>query len=205
MATPARRRRRRRRSGLHKTVRLLRKHPYETFAGIAGIASGVGAQEWLHVAFNAEAIIAGVVAVLLIATKYLLGIGYGAIYVFDVYHPTTGKPVCGYVGKTRQDPRERYRQHMGTSTRYPGPPQPWSDTVIPGRWRLAHESRWMTNIGLHVREKANILLRWPLYNYMMNLANPRRIAPDRAVELRAERDADLYTRAYAARVLGVAT
>jgi hypothetical protein len=176
---------RRRRS---PAFRFLRKHPTLAVAALLGGGAGYGTDRWLDVTDRTQLYVSAVVAVLVLIVKLLLGIGYGAIYVIDSWNPWTDytTEICGYVGKTRQRPEERIRQHLEGSTRYGTPAQPWEDTVI--RWRVVHESRYMTNLGLHLRELANIRLRRPIYNYMMNMGNSRRIPKWVAIEQREERD-----------------
>lgn len=171
-----------------------------------GAASGQGidATPWFELDAMARGygILAGAVATIL--GWLLLGIGWGAIYVVmnwpheDMWLPLgQRRVVCGYVGKTRQKPwwddrakvwrYPRIEQHLYGSGRYGKGAQPWSDTVA--YWYLAHESRWVTDLGLHLREWANIKLRRPLYNYTMNLRNRRRITIPDAKRQRAIRRA----------------
>lgn len=185
------RRRRRRRSPLW---RLVRRHPIVVLAVALGGGAGYGVDRWLDVTDRTQLIVSAVVTVLVLVGKLLLGVGYGAIYRIWTWHPDDmplfehlRRVVVGYIGKTRQRPEERIRQHLEGSTRYGSPAQPWADTVV--RWEVIHESRWMTEIGLHLREKYRILVHRPLYNYTLNLGNPRRIPKPVAQEQRDWRDA----------------
>ncbi|MGH3783973.1 MAG: hypothetical protein ACRDRO_25995, partial [Pseudonocardiaceae bacterium] len=113
---------------------------------------------------------------------------YGSLYGLRVYHPTTGRLVFGYGGKTFQTWTTRIEQHLWGGGRYGSVPKPFADTV-PG-WRpngtveeviaaggafriyQGRVSPW----GLWWREILfAIWLRAPLYNHMLNQANPRRI------------------------------
>lgn len=167
--------------------RFLRAHSIVVVAMLVGAGAGYGADRWLSITDRTQLYVSAAVATLVLIGRLVLGIGYGAVYIIEVAHPDTGRPVCGYVGKTTQyPPSKRIAQHLEGSARYGTPAQPWEDTVL--RWWLAHESRWMTNLGLHLRELVNIRMRRPLYNYTMNLGNRRRIPKWTAEEQRAERD-----------------
>lgn len=100
--------------------------------------------------------------------------GRGAIYAASVVHPITGlRCRYGYLGKTRQRPSERWAQHEGRSSRYRGPGQPWSDTII--EWRVVKSFEHVSDAGLWWAEVWRIVLFLPLYNYQWNTHNPRRI------------------------------
>lgn len=176
-------RRRRRKS-------LLARHPILVLAILSGGAGGYGIDRWLDVTSQVQLVVSAGIAALVLIGKLLLGIGYGAIYVIDGWLPEYDyqREGCIYVGKTRQCPAsKRIEQHLYGSSHFGTSAQPWSDTVT--RWRVVHESRYMTNLGLHLRELVNIRLRRPRYNYMMNMGNSRRIPKYVAADQRAERDA----------------
>lgn len=178
---------RRRRS---RSARFLRRHPIVILAMFSGGAGGYGIDRWLDVTDRAQLVVSVVIAALVLLGRLLLGIGYGAIYVLYGWLPEYNyqREGCIYVGKTRQYPADkRIKQHLYGSSHFGTAEQAWSDTVT--RWRLAHESRYMTNVGLHLRELVNIRIRRPRYNYMMNLGNSRRIPKYVAADQRAERDA----------------
>lgn len=167
--------------------RAVRRYPWVSASVVGGAASGYGVDQWLDVSSTAQLVVSVLAGLALLCAKFAWGIGYGAIYVIEVYHPKTGQPTCGYVGKTRQyPPSKRIAQHLEGSDRY-GPSQPWSDTAT-GRWWLAAESRAVTNLGLHFRELFHIRVRRPLYNYTMNLGNSRRIPKPKAERQRDARD-----------------
>lgn len=172
------------------TARFLRKHPILMVAPLLGGVAGYGIDRWVYDASDrTQLYVSAVIAVLVLIGKLTLGIGYGAIYVIDGWLPEYDyqRQGCIYVGKTTQyPPDKRIEQHLYGSTRYGSPAQPWADTVT--GWRLAHESRYMTTVGLHVRELVNIRIRRPRYNYMMNMGNGRRVPKYTAVEQRAWRD-----------------
>ncbi len=117
--------------------------------------------------------------------RSLFRIGPGYLYEYTVRHPVTDKVVCGYVGKTRRDPKVRYEEHMGRG-KYGKPAQPWTDTVV--RWKVIYDSKRVTDIGLSLREQFHIRVRRPLYNVTYNMGNRRRIPPHVAKQQRSERD-----------------
>jgi hypothetical protein len=89
---------------------------------------------------------------------------YGAIYLFLLLHPDTGRVVNGYVGKSR-DPESRMRWHMAT--------KPWAGAVV--HWSLLWDHPRVTNFGLFWREVRAIWWRRPICNYQWNRWNRRRI------------------------------
>ena len=90
----------------------------------------------------------------------------GSVYAIAVRHPVTGRRVrFGYVGKTRQLPSNRIRQHRDT--------KPWADTIV--GWEVLWASRRCTGVRLWWEEVWRIVLLRPLYNYQWNRWNPRRI------------------------------
>jgi hypothetical protein len=96
----------------------------------------------------------------------------GAIYA--AYVRRTGvwawlfrRPALGYVGKTRQWVKARWRQHEAS--------QPWADTVV--EWRVIREWKDISGIALWWAEVWRIVLWLPLYNIQYNRLNPRRIRP----------------------------
>lgn len=179
---------------LKRGYRFVKRNFLEITAVAVGVGAGVGLDRLADVSGRTQLITAALVAALMLVGKLVLGVGYGAIYRIWTWHPDdmclfehARRAVVGYIGKTRQRPEERIRQHLEGSVRYGSPAQPWADTVV--RWEVIHESRWMTNIGLHLREKYRIAVHRPLYNYTMNLGNSRRIPKPVAQQQRAERDA----------------
>lgn len=109
----------------------------------------------------------------------------GHLYAFTVRHPRTGRRVCGYVGKTRRDPRVRYEEHLGNG-RYGDAAKPWTDTVTD--WRVIYSSKRVSDIGLSLREQLHIRLRRPLYNIEYNGRNRRRVKPWEAKAQRLSRN-----------------
>jgi hypothetical protein len=95
----------------------------------------------------------------------------GAIYRARVRKIGSGRIVCGYIGKTRQLPANRWRQHEDT--------QPWADLVV--GWDVIREWKRISTFGLWWREIYYIWTRFPLYNYQWNLHNPRRVPKYTAV------------------------
>lgn len=127
----------------------------------------------------------GVLSVFIVPNwKQFFRLGPGHLYVFTVRHPKTGRKVCGYVGKTRRDPKVRYEEHVGNG-RYGDAAKPWTDTVT--EWRVIYSSKRVSDIGLSIREQLNIKLRRPLYNVTFNQRNRRRIKPFEAKTQRAAR------------------
>lgn len=126
----------------------------------------------------------------------------GMLYGWRAYHPTTGRLVFVYGGKTFQRFETRISQHAWGGGRYDDKPKPWADTV-PG-WRpngtpkeiIAAGGvfpilgpRKISPWGLWWREIVfAIWLRRPLYNHMWNLGNPRRITISEQYRQREARD-----------------
>lgn len=111
-----------------------------------------------------------------------------SLYGIRVHHPTHGRVVFGYGGKTVQRWETRIRQHLWGGGRYGSVAKPFADTV-PG-WRpggtveeviaaggvfLIWQGR-VSPLSVWWREIVfAIWLRRPLYNHVWNLGNPRRI------------------------------
>lgn len=123
----------------------------------------------------------------------------GAVYEFEVVHPDTvrlprdeWRLVPGYVGKTRQHPDRRFKEHFYGST-YGGKPQPpkdWADTVV--GFRVVWQHPGTTGVWVGYREFRRIRRqsrRGLLYNVLHNTTNPDRISLRQAREQRAARDA----------------
>lgn len=121
----------------------------------------------------------------------------GAVYEFEVVHPDTvyldrdqWRVVPGYVGKTRQFPNSRIKEHFYGSS-YGGqsqPPKDWADTVV--RYRVVWEHQKVTGWWVGYREFRRIrrqAFRGLLYNDKHN-TNPGRIRRVQARQQRAERD-----------------
>jgi hypothetical protein len=120
---------------------------------------------------------------------------FGACYAFDVYHPVTGKEVCGYVGKTRRKPSVRETEHLKGR---PGvPPKPWADTVI--RFRVIYSSQRVSTFGLWWREIRYILKLKPLYN--IQYRSRKNIPPWMALEQRRDRDCSIMSTRYRRQVI----
>ncbi len=92
-----------------------------------------------------------------------------------------------YVGQTRQILAERHNQHMGTTVvrGKPTTAQSWSD-LYP-EVRVVWQGK-CPDIVLDFIEKYYIKTRKPLYNYIHNTKNARRIPKFQAVMQRQERD-----------------
>lgn len=113
----------------------------------------------------------------------------GLLYGWRAFHPTTGRLVYVYGGKTFQRFETRIRQHMWGGGRYDSVPKPWADTV-PG-WRpngtpeeiiaaggvfLIRKPGLISPFNLWWQEIVfAIWLRRPYYNDKWNRANHRRI------------------------------
>lgn len=125
----------------------------------------------------------------------------GRLYLYGVYDPHAllhtdmwGRPapllkvIHGYYGQTRRKAETRWREHEFGIPSQHKPPQVWADTVV---WRkVTKEYRWIGDHRLDAKEAFGIMLRYrPVYNISLNMANPRRIPPWEAAELRARRDA----------------
>lgn len=112
----------------------------------------------------------------------------GSLYGIRCAHPTTGRLIFAYGGKTFQPWETRIRQHLWGGGRYGSVPKPFADTV-PG-WRpngtveeviaaggafLIWQGR-VSPMSLWCREILfAIWLRRPYMNDCWNKANPRRI------------------------------
>lgn len=187
------------------------KHRYATASLSISVIAGVLTDSWLSVGTKTQGTVALSVLAPCFAVWVYRNIGYGAIYVVLGLHPLTGKLRCIYVGLTTRPPwtdfdgDERYSridEHIFGSDRYrnPVPPKVWADTAV--SWYFAHES-WYFLLGvLKLFERINIKWRKPLYNDLMNHANPHRIdcSPrnpnSTAHKQRAQRDRGIYTQEY---------
>lgn len=95
------------------------------------------------------------------------------------------RELWAYVGQTRQELASRHAQHMGNDSRYRGKAQPWSD-LYP-EVRIIWKGKCPDFI-LDLIEMYYIKRRKPLYNYIHNTRNPRRIPKYLAVQQRSDRD-----------------
>jgi hypothetical protein len=118
--------------------------------------------------------------------KYIL-FRPGIIYAYSCIDPKTAqREWWAYVGKTRQTLAERHAQHMGTSpVRGKRIAQPWSD-LYP-EVRVVYELK-CPEFVLDILEKWTIKINKPLYNYIYNTKNPRRIPKYQADQERYYRD-----------------
>lgn len=177
------------------------------------IAYGVG--RLFEVSDLVQLIVGGSLLLTMFAVYLLTHTGYGAIYAWIGLHPITGKRTNIYVGLTTMKPYRdtqgkmhypRPESHVWGSERYNEPPKPWSDTATD--WHFVHESYHMFGVRkvhgrpgeagplLRLLEFINIRLRRPLYNDLMNRANPRRINEAESIAQRNSRDNDIMTSAY---------
>jgi len=112
----------------------------------------------------------------------------GIVYAYSCIDPITGKRErWAYAGQTRQILATRHDQHMGNSG-YKGKLakcQPWSD-LYP-EVRIVCEFK-CPDFLLDLVEMWVIKWNKPVYNYMHNINNPRRIPIPIAIKQRAERD-----------------
>ena len=204
----------RRRKRLSKSVRAYRfvcGHPILILATCVAIGTGIGVHHWLDVSNRARGATA-LCAFFAVFIIYVLAvIGYGAIYIVMGIHPLTGTRTILYVGLTTQKPQRdrngklwwpRIEQHLFGSEYYGLAPKPWADTVTD--WHFTHESWWFFPPLLRLLEELNIKWRKPLYNYVFNLQNPRRIdmganthQQDTQLYQRNLRDHGIYTAEYA--------
>jgi hypothetical protein len=84
------------------------------------------------------------------------------------------RTAVGYVGQTRhRDYMTRVNQHRYGHRDHP--PQWWAEDYV--RAFPAISSKHVTTWGLDFREWLVIKILFPLHNYKMNLANPRRVVP----------------------------
>ena len=111
------------------------------------------------------------------------------IYAYScMEYPYTGKrEEWAYVGKTRQELAARHNQHMGVEgfRKKEIECQPWSD-LYP-EVRVVYSFNCPEFI-LDLVERWTIKRRKPLYNYIHNMDNPRRITKPAAKAQRRERD-----------------
>jgi hypothetical protein len=109
----------------------------------------------------------------------------GIIYAYSTIDPLTGqREHWAYVGQTRQELALRHAQHMGFDKRQKR--QPWSD-LYP-EIRVIFEFKSCPNWWLDLVEKLTIKFTYPMYNYIHNLNNPRRVDLRLAESSRRERD-----------------
>ncbi len=113
----------------------------------------------------------------------------GIIYAYScMKYPLTGdREWWAYVGKTRQSLAARHDQHMGVDSykKKDIECQPWSD--------LYPEVRIVYSLNcpefvLDFLERWTIRQHKPLYNYIHNTDNPRRVTKHRAKAERRDRD-----------------
>jgi hypothetical protein len=115
----------------------------------------------------------------------MLGWRRGIIYAYTTTDPYTGKRVrWSYVGLTRQELIKRHNQHMGLDPRQKR--QPWSD-LYP-EVRIVFDFSSCPDWWLSLVEKLTIKWTKPLYNYIHNKNNPRRITKYQAEADRQARD-----------------
>jgi hypothetical protein len=95
------------------------------------------------------------------------------------------RDLWAYVGQTRQELSSRHAQHMGNDPRYKGKAQPWSD-LYP-EVRIIWQGK-CPNFILDLIEMYYIKKHRPLYNYIHNTTNTRRITKYDAVAQRRDRD-----------------
>lgn len=116
----------------------------------------------------------------------MLGWKRGIVYAYSVLeYPLTGKREWwGYVGQTRQELVDRHNQHMGYDNRQEA--QPWSDLYPEIRVVVCYKycPKWL----LDLTEELIIKFKFPLYNYIHNTKNPRRIPKYQAVADRKQRN-----------------
>ncbi len=100
---------------------------------------------------------------------------------------SASREMWAYVGQTRQLLSERHNQHMGTAVvrGKTTTAQSWSD-LYP-EVRIVWQGKCPDFI-LDLVEKYYIKRRKPLYNYIHNTRNPRRIPKYQAMMQRQERD-----------------
>ncbi|MEU8158063.1 hypothetical protein AB0B94_30790 [Micromonospora sp. NPDC048986] len=99
-----------------------------------------------------------------------------------------GPPVVGYIGQTAQTVKQREDQHRET--------QPFGDVIFGGSWTI--EEGYWTQAELDAKEEwyirnGAVLVpgqspQRPVYNYIHNTENPKRIEVWRAVEHRQVRE-----------------
>jgi hypothetical protein len=114
----------------------------------------------------------------------------GIIYAYSCIHPYSAydaREEWAYIGKTRQSLVTRHNQHMGLDGYRGKKPthQPWSD-LYPSI-RVVREFK-SPDVMLNLVEKFYIKTKKPLFNYMHNTKNPRRIELYQAVKDRSDRD-----------------
>lgn len=116
----------------------------------------------------------------------------GIIYAYSVldFISQTREP-WAYVGQTRQNLVERHNQHMGQSSRYKTHRQPWSD-LYP-EVRVVWQGK-CPDFFLNLVEEFYIKKYKPLYNYIHNTKNARRITKIEAEYQRLQRDRLARTR-----------
>lgn len=102
----------------------------------------------------------------------------GATYIFYGYDPYSLlkgrlKVVCLYVGKTRQRPENRWRQHLHGGLGAPA--QLWAPLVTDVHTLKEWEA--ITDWWLSARETLSIGWHQPRCNICLNMGNPKRIPP----------------------------
>jgi len=97
----------------------------------------------------------------------------------------TVRDLWAYIGQTRQELASRHAQHMGNDLRYKGKAQPWSD-LYP-EVRVIWQGR-CPDFVLDLIEMYYIKKRKPLFNYIHNTKNSRRIPKYEAQQQRRERE-----------------
>lgn len=108
------------------------------------------------------------------------------VYAYSCIDPMNGlREMWAYVGQTRQELASRHAQHMGNDARYKVKQQPWSD-LYP-EVRIVWQGR-CPDFFLDLIEEFYIKRYKPVYNYIHNTKNPRRIPKYEAVKQRQDRD-----------------
>jgi hypothetical protein len=108
------------------------------------------------------------------------------VYAYSTLEPDYHeREPWAYVGQTRQELASRHAQHMGYDRRYQTQAQPWSD-LYPDI-RIVWQGR-VPDFLLDFIEMMYIKRYRPLYNYIHNTKNPRRITKVEAVKARKTRD-----------------
>jgi phenylalanine-4-hydroxylase len=111
-----------------------------------------------------------------------------AYSIIDLEQTTNAQLVrelWAYVGQTRQELISRHNQHMGIDNKYKTNRQPWSD-LYP-EIRIIWQGK-CPNFVLDLIEMFYIKRRKPLFNYIHNTKNPRRITKFTAEYQRSQRD-----------------
>jgi hypothetical protein len=113
----------------------------------------------------------------------------GIVYAYSCLgHYSELREMWAYVGQTRQELIDRHNQHMGAAgyrNKKAALPQSWSDLYPEIRIVWSGKCPDFVLDGI---EKFYIKRRKPLYNYIHNTKNPRRIPKYQAAIQRQERD-----------------